>query len=265
MNRLPLALAATLITLGPAVPAGAADFDGAALYERCVKSCVFLVTPKGDGRVEGSGTLIDADQRYVLTSYQAVRDADTTFAQFPIRRKDGSVVMEKKAYIDRIPAGQAIKGKVLFVDRARDLALVQLAKVPADTPAVPLAKESVKVGERVLQIGTPAKGDVVLATTEGVVRAIAVGDWVIPRGEAVDRVKVRAVATTNPVPVDDLGGPVIDRRGHLVAVQMLGSVTAALNQAVDVTEVRAFLKAKKVKLPEPGDEKADPKKGPPDR
>jgi S1-C subfamily serine protease len=261
MKRLCLALAATAL----AAPAPAADFDGAALYERCVKSCVFLVTPRADKHVEGTGTLIDADKRLVLTTLQAVGEAQTTYAQFPIRKKDGSLVMEKKPYLDRIPAGLAIRGKVLHRDKARDLALVQLEKLPPDTPAVPLARESVKVAERVLQIGSPGKGDVVLATTEGTVRAVAVEEWVIPRGEAVDRVKVRAVATTNRVPADDVGGPLLDRHGRVVAVQMPGTPgSATVNRAVDVTEVRAFLTAKKVKVPEP-DAKADPKKGGPDK
>ena len=245
MNRLCVALAATAL----AAPAPAADFDGAALYEKGVKSCVFLVTPGVDAKVEGTGTLIDADRRLVLTSFQAVGEAQTTFAQFPIRKKDGSLVMEKKPYLDRIPAGWAIKGKVLYRDRGRDLALVQLEKLPPDTPALPLAKESVKVAERVLQIGSPAKGDVVLATTEGTVRSVAVEDRLIPRGEAVDRFKVRTIATTNSVPADDVGGPLLDRRGQVVAVQMAGLPgSAMINRAVDVTEVRAFLAAKKVKL-----------------
>src|SRR5215213_11067023 len=101
MTRLGIVLTATaLAALGPARPGAAADFDGAALYEKCVKSCVFLVTPGKDGNVEGTGTLIDADRRLVLTSLKAVGDAQTTFAQFPIRNKDGSLVMEKKPYLD---------------------------------------------------------------------------------------------------------------------------------------------------------------------
>jgi S1-C subfamily serine protease len=262
MTRLGIVLTATaLAALGPARPAAAADFDGAALYEKCVNSCVFLVTPGKDGNVEGTGALVAADRRLVLTSYRVVGDSQTTYAQFPMRKKDGSVVNEKKPYLDRIPAGQAIRGKVLHVDRTRDLALVQLEKVPPDTPALPLAKESVKVADRVLQIGSPKKGDVVLATTEGTVRSVAVEDYAIPRGEAVEQVKGRMVATTNPVPADDIGGPLLDRHGRLVAVQMPGVPgSTMINRAVDVTEVRAFLAAKKVKLPEP-----DGGKGGPDR
>ena len=270
MKRLPIALAATVLAaLGPARPTAAADFDGTALYEKCVKSCVFLVTPTKDGKVEGTGTLIDADKRLVLTTYQAVPDAQTVYAQFPIRKKDGALVMEKKPYLDRIPAGQAIKGKVLYIDKGRDLALIQLEKLPPGTRALPLAKESVKVAERVLQIGTPGGGDVVLAMTEGTVRAVAVETFVVRRGEANEQVKVRTVATTNAVPADDVGGPLLDRHGRVVAVQMTGLPgSAMINRAVDVTEVRAFLTAKKFKISEPGDEKADPvipKKGGPDR
>ena len=138
---------ATAWALGPAPRLTASDFDGAALYDKCVRSCVFLVNPHKDRDVQGTGTLIDAEQRLVLTCAHLVEGSDTVSAQFPLRDKDGSVVAEKKKYLDRIKGGQALQGKVLHRDPTRDLALVQLDKLPPDTPALPVARTSVKVGE----------------------------------------------------------------------------------------------------------------------
>src|SRR5262245_57682343 len=94
----------------------AEDFNAADLYDKCVKSSVLIIVIMKDGQAAGSGSLIDVEKRYVLTNYHVVGSEDMVFVQFPIRGKDGSIITEKKKYIDRIPAGQALKGKVLFRD-----------------------------------------------------------------------------------------------------------------------------------------------------
>lgn len=254
-------LASTLVAVaafGP-TPRLTADekFDAAELYEKCVKSCVHIVAPLKEGQAEGSGTLIDVEQRLVVTCAHVV-DGDTVFAQFPIRDKDGELVIEKKMYRDRIKAGQAIKGKVLHRDKTRDLALVRLETVPADTPALTLPSKSVRVGEKVICIGNIGKVDSTFITSQGTVRSVGAVDMVVPSGDGDKglRIKCRMITFTNPVPTQPVGGPVIDRRGFLVGVVDWGIFDGRpqnVNSAIDVTEVRAFLKENKVTIKEPGD------------
>jgi S1-C subfamily serine protease len=146
MKPLAVALAA-LFAIAPRL--AAEGFDAAAVYEEGVKSVAFLsVLEKGKAKAIGSGSLIDAEKRYVLTSAHVVGNLNEVLAQFAVRGKDGRVLSDKRKYLERVEMGRAWKGKVLFRDKARDLALVQLDDMYADTPAIPLAKESARAGTR---------------------------------------------------------------------------------------------------------------------
>jgi S1-C subfamily serine protease len=240
------------------LPRLAADekFDANALYEKGVRSCVFLVVPLKEGPAEGTGTLIDAKQRLVLTCFHIVDESDTVAAQFPVRLKDGSLEDKKKKYLERVKDGQAIKGKVLFRDKSRDLALVQLDKLPPDTPALPLDKDSVRVDEVVISIGNWRSIATAFFTMRHTVRAVEVMDLAFGRGDGAFRIKAKMIHLTEPGPVPTSGGPVIDRHGHLVALKdgvPIGIGSSSVS--IDVTEVRAFLTENKVELPEP---KAEP-------
>ena len=239
----------------------AEEFDGAALYEKCVQSCVFLVSPQKEGRAEGTGTLIDAEKRLVITCAHLLDRSETVYAQFPVRLKDGSLETDRKKYLARIESGQAIKVRILHVDKTRDLALVQLDKLPPDTPALPVARKSARVGEDILKIGNPPKAEYTFPTIRGTIRGVGIVDVPVGRGEGAERAKVRVVTDVNVIgPSIGSGGPLVDRRGHLVAVATDGPAGQNVNRSVDVTEVRAFLKEKKVTIKELGDEPGDPVK-----
>ena len=249
-------LAATVWALAPLPRAAADEFDRVALYEKGLKSTVYIVIPVKDKHRAGSGSLIDAEQRLVVTCAHVVGDAEAAFCQFPIRNKDGSLMTEKKKYLDRVDAGLALKGKVLHRDAKRDLALVKLDKLPTDTPALPLAKESVRVGEKVINIGNPDKVEQTFSTTDGKVRGVEVVDFVVVGSDGATRMKCKAkmVKITNPMAVADVGGPWVDKRGYQIAVANSAYFDAAsqnVNGAIDVTEVRSFLADHKIKLPEP--------------
>jgi Trypsin-like peptidase domain len=247
-------------TIPPSQPAALAEeiVNWTAVYERAVRSCVFIVTPKRGAHPVGSGALIDAEKRLVITTYHAVDDEDVVFVQFPIRQPNGSWMTDQKKYIIRIPAGEAIKGKVLFRDSTRDLALVELARVPPDTPALPLGSGrllvtgSVITGEQVIHIGTHSTGKKAFARADHLVNQVSYERVAVPLDAGVLHFHCRLVTTTTPAATDDSGGPIIDKRGRLVAVSEGRAVGAVPNvlQSLDGTEVRAFLKEKKVQIKE---------------
>jgi len=250
--RIPFALV-VVAALAGAPRASAQEFDPAELYEKCVGSAVYIVTPLKDGISMGSGSLIDAEKRYIITNAHVVHDADWVYVQFPVRNKDGSLMTDKKKYMERIPAGQALKGKVLHRDQSRDLSLVQLSSLPPGAKAIPLSKTSPRRGEKVINIGNPGKVDSTFSTTDGVVRAVDIRDFVVGGSDGVMRIKARMVTATNPVNPGDSGGPLIDKRGYQVAVTESGVFdghTQNVNGFVDVTEVRAFLAEKKITIKE---------------
>src|SRR5262245_5110707 len=147
-------------------------FDVRDLYKKVVKSSVFIVTPVRASHRIGSGSLIDVEKKLVLTSYHVVDEEETVFVQFPMFVKD-KMITDKKVYMDNIPAGLAIKGKVIFRDKTRDLALVELASVPPGTPAIKLAKKSPEQAEEVWNVGSPGDVNQVFSVTRGEGRAVA--------------------------------------------------------------------------------------------
>src|SRR5262249_36673345 len=209
-----------------------------------VKSCVFIITPLSKtSYAMGSGSLIDTEKRYVITNYHVVTDKQVVYAQFPKYIK-GKLETDKKTYKDTAIAGKAIKAKVLHYDIKRDLALIQLEKIPAGTPAIPLAKNSPRQGTTAWNIGRPGKVEQVFSITEGKVRSVGIENHLVsgPGGDDAFRVQCKMVTTTNPTNPGDSGGPLFNSKGHQVAVTESGSVGAQqVNRFVDVTEVRAFL------------------------
>ena len=244
--------------LGPARCATAQEFDAKALDEKAVRSCVLLTVAQKDRTTYSIGTLIDADQRLVLTSAGRLDGADTVSALFPLRAKDGALVTDRRAYQKVVTDGKALTGKVRHRDATRDLAVLQLDKLPPDAQALPVARKSVRVGEPVLKVSNPAGIDWVFLTRLGNVRGVGAGDQAgLPEGDV--RRKLRLIRDINAMSQEaGAGGPLVDRRGYLVGVVEPGGDNAAFNLSLDVTEVRAFLKENKVTIKELADEAADP-------
>src|SRR5262245_55912736 len=240
--------------LGLAPRLAAEDLDTADLYEKVVKSAVFIVTPLKGGAARGSGSLIDLDKKLVLTNYHVVDEAEWVYVQFPRYTKSGQMITNPKTYMDNIPLGQAIKGKVLHRDKNRDLALVELEKVPAGNIPIPLAKDSPRQGTTVWNIGSPGAVEQLFSITDGNVRAVGVEEHNIRGAGVVLHLKAKLVYATNPTNPGDSGGPLFNKKGEQVAVTESGLVGAQqVNLFVDVTEVRAFLKQKTITIKEPDD------------
>ena len=235
------------------------------LYEKCVKSTVFIVTPLKGGAERGSGSLIDLDKKLVVTNYHVVDEAEFVYVQFPRYTKAGQMITNPKNYMDNIPLGQAIKGTVRHRDKNRDLALVELERVPAGNTAIPLAKDSPGQGTTVWTIGSPGAVEQLFSITEGKVRAVGVEEHMVRGGtpDSMFRVRAKMVTATNPTNPGDSGGPLFNKKGELVAVTESGHRSAVqVNLFVDVTEVRAFLKQKSITIKESDDEKDEPKRDP---
>jgi S1-C subfamily serine protease len=255
------------IGLGPR--AAADDFTSEDLYAKVVNSCVFIIQVPKDRRgfSMGSGSLIDAEKRYIITNHHVVDDSDFVHVQFPAYVK-GKMVTDKKIYIENVPVGLAIKATVLYRDKERDLALVQAEKIPPGTKAIVLAKDSPRQGTTVWNIGSPGAVEQLFSITEGKVRSVGVEEHRIGGGREVLNLKAKVVTATNPINPGDSGGPLFNKKGEQVAVTESGHTRAQqVNMFVDVTEVRAFLKQKGVTIKEPDDEpkldKPDPKPGKP--
>src|SRR5262245_35005398 len=95
---LALSAALALPVIGAGPRAAAEELGPEALYKKVVKSCVFIVTPAKGGYGMGSGSLIDADKKLVLTNFHVVDEEPMVFVQFPVYLKDGGIMTDKQEY-----------------------------------------------------------------------------------------------------------------------------------------------------------------------
>src|SRR3954467_2735204 len=110
---------------GLGLPACRADDVGSTVYQKVLRSVVWIHSPRGGGKlVTGSGSLIDHKHRLVLTNYHVVGETERATVMFPVFQK-GKLAAEREFYIERIRR-DGIRAKVLARDRRCDLAILQL-------------------------------------------------------------------------------------------------------------------------------------------
>src|SRR5262249_36782121 len=133
MSRTRLLFPALVALLLAAGPARAQADVGERVYQQALRSTVWIVVPLGGNRITvGSGSVIDAKQRLVLTNYHVVRGKSDVIVMFPMfekgRDKKPELVVERDRYIAAYRTS-GIHGKVLHTESHSDLALIQLERL----------------------------------------------------------------------------------------------------------------------------------------
>lgn len=212
------------------------------IYNQLVDASVWIVNSADNSA--GSGVVIDAERRIVLTNYHVVgksREVRVFFAAF-----DGEdLVTDRDVYRNNFNTlqqqGMAFSGRVLGLWKERDLALVQLDDLPAGLTAVPLAADSAQPGETVHSVGNPGVSDGLWVYCSGNVRQIFPINMTYADGQ---RVRARVLATTSPINPGDSGGGIVNDRGELVGVNCASSNNGRLmSYAIDIREIKAFMES----------------------
>ncbi len=248
-----LGLGSFLVTSG--VLAQGKAKSGEDIYKETLKATVWIVVPKGppvSGRLTatvGTGSLIQKSERIVVTNYHVVGDAEQVHVFFPAFEK-GRLIAERDYYQKLLPKGGSILGKVKAKDPKRDLALIQLATLPAGVRALPLAKGSPSPGQRVHSIGNPGGSGALWVYMSGDVRQVYRKQWKAGEPGRVLELDAQVVETQSPTNKGDSGGPLVNEQGQLVAVTQ-GSATNAqlLSLFIDVSEVKTLLAGSKITVP----------------
>ncbi len=219
--------------------------------DRLLKSITWIVTqlPKGL-TISGSGTLIDRQNRLVLTNYHVISQAHKGKLRvfFPMKKPNGDYIFEKERYI-RVLDRDGIPCHVLYQDTKRDLAVVQLVDLPPGVQTLPIAKKSVSGGDRIHVMGSPGASGSLFAYTPGSVKNVYHKTWII-QGHGKDDptldLDCRVVEHTAPVNAGDSGGPNVNDRKELIGVTQGGVnplFASNVNVAIDVSEVWTVLNA----------------------
>jgi S1-C subfamily serine protease len=151
-----------------------------------------------------------------------------------------AVIFKPQQEGEKLDPAKAVLGRVRKVDPVRDLALVEVASVPANTSVINLgAMSEVQVGADVHAIGHPAAE--AWTYTKGIVSQIRPAYEWQPQPSAKHVADV--IQTQTPINPGNSGGPLISDGGRLIGVNSFKKDGEALNFAVSVGEVEKFLKA----------------------
>lgn len=208
----------------------------AAIYRQTLNSTTWVITKGSEGTSSGTGVLVDAQRKLVVTNAHVVSDARNAVVFFPDIKNDRPVV-ERSHYLTNVKT-LGIRGRVVAVDKKRDLALIELDKLPEHAAAIPMADTSAGPGDDVDSIGNPGATDALWVYTSGTVRTVYLKKFRTGAGEH----EFMVVETQSPINSGDSGGPVVNGEGKLIAIAQAVSPKARLvSYCVDITEVRAFI------------------------
>lgn len=223
---------------GPDPPAGERTLTGEEVYRLLVRSSVLVDSPHG----MGTGFIVDAGRRLVVTNAHVVGRERRVGVVFPMYDAAGDLVTDPRPY-ERAFREVASPGEVVARDPGRDLALVRVDRLGDGAAAAKLAARPAATGATVFSVGGSGADDNLLwRLTRGTVRGRAQRQVAVESG-VFDCVFLETDAPVNP---GDSGGPVMNDRGELVAVvSHFLTDQRQVSGNIDLDEVRAFLRRQK--------------------
>ncbi len=220
-----------------AVPPAQAD---PAIRAQLLRSTGWVAVPRGQEYLYGTCWLVDREKRLVITSQHLVGEAPQVWVYFPIWQK-GEVLNQS---LDYLKNKAHILGRVQARDTKRDLALLQLERLPAGLQVLPLADKHPHFGQKVFSLGNadmancPIHAGRLWKFREGTVCRAAFAVWTLSVTE--ERVEARTVDATSGAAPGDSGGPLVDAQGQLLGI--VSSCEGNCGKCIAVSEVRNFLK-----------------------
>jgi hypothetical protein len=180
------------------------------LYRKVAPATAYISTSDGPLTAgSGTGFLIDAQERLLITARHVVETkngvADAVVVVFA-QTKDGEVVTEADYY--RANWKQlAVRGKVVYDSVRRDMAVIQVEKLPEGIKPLELAPQKARPGQTIHVVGNSS---VVLG-----------GMFNYCRGQVRNTFRynltgANVLATHAPTNRGDSGGPVVNNLGEVV-------------------------------------------------
>jgi len=151
----------------------------------------------------GSGFVVDTDGR-IVTNFHVVNAA---LESGDVTLRDGASI--EVVFPDR---DEPIAVRVVGANPDVDLALLQALDPGAlpDVPAIELANDGVRVGQKVIAIGNPF--GLQSTVTTGIVSAVG------RQFESIGRIEIEMIQTDAAINPGNSGGPLLDSRGRLIGI-----------------------------------------------
>ena len=205
-------------------------FKGSAeeIYNNYVESVVFIGNEKKNG--SGTGFVINHKGQKIVTNWHVVEGAENV--RVWLKPKD----IKGEAYL--INNTDSYNGKVIKINKEKDLALIEVKGLSKNITGVPFGKfDDVKIGETVFAIGHP--GDLIWSFNSGMVSQLRSNHkWKYKNSSHFADV----IQTQTPINPGNSGGPLFNKNKKLVGVNTFTATGENLNFAVSVDDLILFLK-----------------------
>jgi tetratricopeptide (TPR) repeat protein len=236
---------ATLVVLQATLPQLQADTSGRDIYRKTLKTTAFILVPQKSGIATGTGWVVDAKEKLIVTNHHVVEENPGILVLFPLYDKDGNVKADRADYKEE----NGYRCKLIHIDKKKDLALIQVTdRLPDGIVELKMAARSPDPGDRVHALGNPGASGALWVYTSGTVRSVYKKKWYSRSGrESVDR-ESRVVETQAPINPGDSGGPIVNDDCELIGVNSHyqvydrgGKDVRLMSHHIDVTEAKAFV------------------------
>jgi len=234
MKKLWFMLALTTSLIYVVRPSLASNFPAKEVYEQASKRVVLIIARSQSGfKSLGTGSII-SDDGLVLTNAHVVDDQDSGRPCDDIRvffkpeRVTGRVEKDLK---------HETSAKVVKFSSELDLALLSLEEAPVNIGKIEVADpEEIKIGEEVIAIGHPDQGGL-WSLTYGRISGSIENYTNIPGKDVFQ--------TDTSLNRGNSGGPLLDQRGYLVAVN--SNIARLSEDNLPITGVNFAIKSSVVK------------------
>jgi HEAT repeat protein/S1-C subfamily serine protease len=222
------------------------------VYKKLLKSVVWIIASDGKDVWTGSGSLIDLEDRLIITNqHVANKTCRTIRVLFPEYDKKGEVISDRGHYENRI--SNSFAATLVKADWRRDLAVIRLeSPPPKDMVPLRIARINPSPGQAIHTLGgTPKGSEGQWIFSSGMVRQVSFAEWSYQGDQGPRSAElIDSQVPTNP---GDSGAAVVDARCVMVGVHAMGGGGLLTVKHIAISEVRDFLKTIGKDPPDPGD------------